>query len=171
MQEAGHTRQDNRMNNVGPDIDLGWVAVKEQQHHHDDAARADRGHAHEEPGAQSYDSHAQERLQGGRAVHHAFLDARLEHEQERDAHEENADCQLDHVVHAGSVQPAQMCEVPDASGGPGNAAYSECHNDFSADGAFLQVHQAGRNLCEEVKQSVGAHCHDGWHPQPKDQDG
>lgn len=45
MQKARHARKDECMNDVGAHHHLRLKAVKKQEHHHDNAARADRGDA------------------------------------------------------------------------------------------------------------------------------
>ena len=42
---------------VCANVYLGRIAIEEQQKHHDDAARADRSHAHEEPCKQADYNH------------------------------------------------------------------------------------------------------------------
>ena len=50
VKQAGYASKQHGMHNVGTDHDLGSKAVKHEQQHHDNAARAHRGHADQEPG-------------------------------------------------------------------------------------------------------------------------
>lgn len=47
VEKAGYASEQQSMHNVGAHHDLRLKAVKQQEKHHDDAARSDRGDAHQ----------------------------------------------------------------------------------------------------------------------------
>jgi len=49
VKKTGYASKQQCMNNVGAHHDLRLKAVKQQEEHHDDAARSDRGDAYQKP--------------------------------------------------------------------------------------------------------------------------
>src|SRR5215471_18207976 len=171
MQQAGDAGQNYGVYNVGPDIHFGRETIEQEQQHHDDAARPDRGHANQEPRDQPDNSHAYKALHRWRAIRDPFLNAPLQQKQDRNDDEQKANRSLDEVVHAVAVHVTDVHEQVHSADGTRNAAHGQRDDHLPAHRASPQMHQAGRNLGKEVEQRVGADGHNRWYAQAEDQHG
>ena len=100
VQQAGDAGQNYGMGNIGADHDFGSERIKQEQQHHDDAARPDRGDAHQKSADQSNDTHEGERLHGGLAIGEMLFNPPLKHQQGGDQYQQQSYSGLDEVVDA-----------------------------------------------------------------------
>src|SRR5271163_30291 len=159
------------MHHVRPDIDLRRETVKQEEQHHDDAARTDRGQAHDETYGEADDRHPGETLHGRRTIRDSIFDVFLQ-EQHRGNHDEQyAYCHLDKGVHPVSVEEADVDQQLDSSEGAGNASQRQRDDDLPAHRSILQVEQSGGDFREELEYRVGTDGHDRRIAQAEDQHG
>ncbi len=123
------------------------------------------------PRAQADDRHTRKRFQRWRSIHHAVLDTRLKHQQDRNAYQQDPDRELDDGICTVAIKMSKVGEIGDAAGRTRHAADRECQHYFAAHRAFLQVDDAGGNLGEKVEQGVRSHCRNHRNSQAENQDG
>src|ERR1700686_4591717 len=169
MQESRDSREYDGVQDIGSDAYLGRETVEQQQQHHNDAARSHRGHAHQNPGHQPDQRHAQKTLRGRCAIGNSFFNSFLQQQQRGNHDEQHTHRGLDKDVDPIAVQVADVHQQFHASEGAGNAPSRKRKYDRATHRTILEVHQAGRNLRENVKQRVGTDRHDRRDFQPEDQ--
>src|SRR5271155_1598073 len=170
MQKAGDTGQNQGMNNVGAHHDLRLKAVEKQEHHHDNAARADRGDADQKARHQPDERHPGERLHGRRAHSGALLDFFLEKQESRNADQQNPDGNGDEMIDAIAVNVSQVNQKTYAQIGSRCAAYGQRQDYFAANRPLAQVNNTGADFSEEVEQRVRAYGAKRRHSQTEDED-
>src|ERR1700687_605421 len=169
MQEARDSREYDVVQDIGSDVYLGRETVEQQQQHHNDAAGSHRGHAYQKSGNQPDQRHAQKTLRGRCAIGNSFFDSSLQQQQRGNYDEQHTHRGVDKAVDSVAVRVADVHQQFYSSEGAGNAPCRKRKYDRATHRTLLEVHQAGRNLREEVKQRVGTDRHDRWHFQPEDQ--
>jgi len=168
MQQAGDAGKNQRVNNVGAHHHLGLEAEKQQKHHHDDAAGADRSDAYQKPRHQTDQRDAGERLHGGRTVCHAIFNSFLEEEKGGNADQQNSDRNGDEVVDSVAVDISQMNQKTHARVGTGGASDGQGKHHLAAHRSFAQMNDAGADLGDEVEEGIGADGANRGHAQSED---
>ena len=170
MEETSDASKQQGVDDVGAHHYFRLKTVKQQQHHHDNAARADRSDAHQEPSHQADDRHPCERLHRRRPHRYAVFDLFLEEQESGNANQQNSHCKGDEMIDAIAINVSQVNQKTNAQIGSGGAAGGQGQHDFSANRALAQMNDAGADLGEEVEERVRAHGSKRRYTQAEDQD-
>jgi len=130
------------MHDIGSDINFGRETIKQQQEHHDDAARSSD---------QAYQDHSRESLHRRRTVGDTLFDPPLKQHEEWNDDQQNANGTLDEVVDSIPIEVTDMHEELNATDGAWDASQTERDYDVAPDRALFQMHKAGGNFGKEVE--------------------
>src|ERR1700734_1372794 len=113
MQETGYAREDEGVNNIRAHHDLRLKTVKQQKHHHDNAAGTDGSDANQKSSHQTNDAHPDERFHSRRAYCDVVLDFFLKEQESGNANQQNSDRNGDEVIYSITINVSQMNQETD----------------------------------------------------------
>ena len=154
LQEAGDAGQRDRMHNVSSYHHFGGEAVEQKEQHHDDAARADGSHPHENAGQQPDGGHTKKRPHGGRPVRDVLFDLRLKKQKRRNAYQQNPHGDADETVHPVAVNMAKVGQESYSDNRSRNTAHSQGQNYVRFDRALTNVQPAGADLGNKIEERI-----------------